>query len=232
MTARHVVRLIGLAGLCAAWLFAAGLVSLSAQQGQAPAGQPPAGGQGAAGGRGGRGGAGGQGRGGGAPQPPPPQQSPRAAAPADLTGYWVAVLTEDWRVRMVTAPKGDTNSVPLNPAGVAAAAAWDPAADIAAGEQCKAYGAAGVMRLPIRLHITWQDDTTLKIDIDNGTQARLFHFDRNAQGGFAARTCAKEIYCEGLRPSRSRLWRGQGHARRLHACARIVTSLGAAEHAS
>jgi len=37
-------------------------------------------------------------------------------------------------------------------------------------------GAAGVMRLPERLHITWQDDTTLRIDIDAGVQTRLFHF--------------------------------------------------------
>jgi hypothetical protein len=81
---------------------------------------------------------------------------------------------------MATAPIGDTASVPLNPAGVAAAEAWDPAADIAAGDQCKAFGAAGIMRMPIRLHITWQDETTLRVDIDNGTQTRLFHFDGDA----------------------------------------------------
>ena len=54
--------------------------------------------------------------------------------------------------------------------------AWDPAKDEAAGEQCKAYGAAGLMRLPTRLHITWQDDTSLKIETDAGTQTRLFQF--------------------------------------------------------
>ena len=33
-----------------------------------------------------------------------------------------------------------------------------------------------VMRLPTHLHITWQDDNTLKIDADFGMQTRLFHF--------------------------------------------------------
>jgi len=114
----------------------------------------------------------GQGRGGAAPQP----RSPKEASPVDLTGYWAAAITEDWRFRMVTPPKGDYASVPLNADGTKAADAWDPAKDVAAGEQCRAFGAAGIMRLPVRLHITWQDDSTLKVDIDNGNQVRLFHF--------------------------------------------------------
>ncbi|HEX2460388.1 MAG TPA: hypothetical protein VHJ58_09600, partial [Vicinamibacterales bacterium] len=43
-----------------------------------------------------------------------PPKTPRAAAPVDLTGNWVSVITEDWRFRMVTPPKGDTASLPLN----------------------------------------------------------------------------------------------------------------------
>jgi hypothetical protein len=94
----------------------------------------------------------------------------------DLTGYWVPLITEDWRYRMITPAKGDHPSVPLNAAGVRLANAWDPAKDESAGEQCKAYGAAGVMRLPGRLHLTWQDDNTLKIETEAGTQTRLFRF--------------------------------------------------------
>lgn len=105
---------------------------------------------------------------------PPP--TPRATALADLTGQWVSLVTEDWRYRQFTAPKGDTVSVPLNPNGQKAATAWDPAKDEAGGEQCKAYGAAGIMRMPGRLRITWQDDTTLKIEADAGTQTRLLKF--------------------------------------------------------
>jgi len=113
----------------------------------------------------------GQGRGrGGAPP------NPRAAAPIDLTGYWVSVVTKDWRYRMITPPKGDYQSLPMTMASKRVADAWDPAKDAAAGEQCRSYGAAGIMRIPERLHITWQDDNTLKIDIDAGTQTRLFHF--------------------------------------------------------
>jgi len=119
-----------------------------------------------------------QGRGGG---PPPP---PRLAAPVDLTGYWVSLVTEDWRYRMTTAPKGDAGSVPLNPAGTTLAEAWDPAKDEAAGNQCKAYGAGGLIRMPGRLHITWQDDTTLKVEADAGTQTRIFYFGApRGQGG-------------------------------------------------
>jgi hypothetical protein len=108
-------------------------------------------------------------------------RTPRSAAPVDLTGYWVAAITEDWRYRMVTPPKGDYAGVPLNAEGTKVANAWDLAKDIAAGEQCRAFGAAGIMRLPVRLHVTWQDDSTLKVDIDNGQQTRLFHFNRASQ---------------------------------------------------
>jgi hypothetical protein len=103
-------------------------------------------------------------------------QPPRAAAPVDLTGYWITVVTEDWRYRMVTPARGDHPSVPLNGAGNMVANTWDPAKDEAAGEQCRAYGAAGVMRLPGRIHITWQDDATLKIETEEGTQTRLLKF--------------------------------------------------------
>jgi hypothetical protein len=94
----------------------------------------------------------------------------------DFTGYWVAVVTEDWRFRMVTPPRGDAAGVPLNDAGQKATAAWDPQRDIAGGEQCRPFGAAGLMRMPIRLRISWQDDTTLKLETDNGQQVRLFRF--------------------------------------------------------
>lgn len=105
---------------------------------------------------------------------PPP--TAKAAAPVDFTGYWVSVVTEDWRWRMVTPIKGDFASIPLNAEGRKLGNAWDPAADEAAGLQCKAYGAPAIMRVPGRLHITWADDDTLKVETDSGTQTRLFHF--------------------------------------------------------
>jgi hypothetical protein len=111
-----------------------------------------------------------------AQQPPPPKGTPRSAAPTDFAGYWTAVITEDWRFRMVTPPRGDVSSIPVNDAGRKAANAWDPHKDIAAGEQCRAFGAGGVMRMPIRLRVSWQDDTTLKFETDNGQQVRLFRF--------------------------------------------------------
>src|SRR5438045_8227874 len=102
--------------------------------------------------------------------------TPKSASPSDFTGYWVSVVTEDWLYRMVTPAKGDYTSVPLNPDGRKVADAWDPAKDEAEGNQCKAYGAPAIMRVPGRLHITWQDDYTLKIETDSGRQIRLLNF--------------------------------------------------------
>jgi hypothetical protein len=125
-----------------------------------------------------------------AQQPPAPAQpaqsqpaagSARATAPFDPTGYWVAVVTEDWRWRMVTPPKGDYASVPLSPEGRRVADMWDLAKDNEAGNQCKAFGVGGIMRQPGRLHITWQDDATLKVEFDAGTQTRLLNFDKSKQ---------------------------------------------------
>ncbi|HEX4134061.1 MAG TPA: hypothetical protein VHY84_05515 [Bryobacteraceae bacterium] len=109
--------------------------------------------------------------------PPPVPLTPKANAPEDITGNWVSIVTEDWRFRMVTPAKGDYASVPLNGPGRAMANTWDPAKDEAAGEQCKSYGAPGLMRVPGRLHITWPDEKTIKVEMDSGTQTRVFHFN-------------------------------------------------------
>jgi hypothetical protein len=119
---------------------------------------------------------GGRGRGG----PPLP---PKQAAPIDITGYWVSVVTEDWRFRMVTAPKGDFAGVPLNAEGRKIAGEWDQAKDQASSDHCKAYGAPAIMREPGRFHITWVDDNTLKIETDQGNQTRILHFGGSVPAG-------------------------------------------------
>jgi hypothetical protein len=128
----------------------------------------------------------------GAQQPPPAAPAvpptPRAAAPIDLTGTWVSVVTEDWRFRMLTPPKGDYMSVPLNPEGRKAADTWDPAQ--AASNGCKPYGAAAVMRVPGRVRVTWDGDAVLKIETDAGQQTRLLRFDKS------------------LKPTGERTWQG------------------------
>jgi hypothetical protein len=108
-----------------------------------------------------------------------PALSPSASAPVDLTGYWVSVVTEDWRFRMVTPPKGDYASVQLTPEARKIADSWDPSTD----GSCLAYGAAGLMRMPARFHVTWQDPSTLKIESDAGQQTRLLRFDATAPEG-------------------------------------------------
>jgi hypothetical protein len=109
-------------------------------------------------------------------------QTPKAAAPIDLTGYWVSLITEDWRTRMLTAPKGDYYSIPLNEEGKRVADTWDAAKDVAQGKQCMSYGAPGIMRVPGRLHITWEADATLKLETDAGKQTRMFSFGAGATG--------------------------------------------------
>src|SRR6202167_1070307 len=108
--------------------------------------------------------------------PPQAPKSAQGSAPVDFTGYWVSVVTEDWRWRMVTPIKGDFASIPLNNEGRKIGNAWDPDKDTAAGEQCKSYGAAAIMRVPGRVHISWADENTLKVETDAGTQTRLFQF--------------------------------------------------------
>ena len=110
-------------------------------------------------------------------------RSAREAAPEDLTGDWVSPVMEDYRWRMVTPLKGDAASVPINAAARKTVDAWDPAKDEAAGLACKGYGAPALMRIPGRLHITWQDDNTLQIETDAGTQTRLFHFGGQPPAG-------------------------------------------------
>ncbi len=113
-----------------------------------------------------------------------PGSTGRADAPIDLTGYWVSVVTQDWRWRMVTPAKGDYASIPITLEAKKAGDNWDPARDEAAGEQCKSYGAAALMAVPTRLRITWQNASTLKVETDAGTQTRLFYFgDKRPQRG-------------------------------------------------
>ena len=132
------------------------------------------------------------------PAAPP---TPRAGAAIDLTGYWVSLVTEDWRFRMVTPQKGDYASVPLNAEARKVADAWDPAKDEAAGNHCKSYGAAAIMRVPGRVQITWDNDTTLKIETDAGTQTRLLHFGNapapTGDGGWQGYSAASWEYAGG-----------------------------------
>lgn len=110
---------------------------------------------------------------------------PRSRAPVDLTGYWVAVVTEDWRYRMMTPDPGDFTGIALNGAGRALMQKWDPAHDAANGEACRSYGAPAIMRIPTRLHIAWQDAANLKIETDAGEQTRLLHFSGAAPANAA-----------------------------------------------
>jgi hypothetical protein len=125
-------------------------------------------------------------------QAPAAPKTPKESASIDITGIWVSVVTEDWRWRMLLPKKGDYTSVPLSAEGKKAADTWDPAN--LATDGCKPYGAAALMRVPGRLYITWENDSTLRIDADAGQQTRYLHFDKSA------------------RPAGDRTWQGQSAA--------------------
>jgi len=114
---------------------------------------------------------------------PIPEGDAREIAPIDITGHWVSLITDDWVYRMITPARGDYSYVPLNAEGRRAADTWDPARDAAAGEECKAYAAPAIMRLPSRVEISWEDANTLRLDIDTGMQTRLFRFSETAGRG-------------------------------------------------
>jgi hypothetical protein len=128
----------------------------------------------------------------------------RTQAPLELNGYWVALVTEDWRFRMLVADPGDTEGVPLNPEGIKVAKAWDPQrAKADTDNACRAFGAAGLMRIPGRVHISWQDANTLRVDTDAGTQTRLFRFGGAAAADAAASWQGSSVASwEGLAPRR------------------------------
>ena len=128
------------------------------------------------------------------PAPPQPPPLARKAVQIDVTGYWIAFVTEDWRFRMITPPKGDYARVPLTPEGRTTADRWNPAMDRAAGAECKSYGVGGIMRVPGRIHTTWQDDNTLRLEFDAGTQTRELRFAP-------------------FTPPRERTWQGYSSAR-------------------
>jgi len=126
-----------------------------------------------------------------------PERSSMEVAPIELTGYWTALITDDWQYRMIVPARGDYSWVPLNAEGRRVADTWDPERDEAAGEACKGYAAPAIMRLPTRLHITWENADTLRVETDTGSQTRLFHFNQP-------------------QPQGARTWQGHSVARWLY----------------
>jgi hypothetical protein len=98
--------------------------------------------------------------------------SAREAPALAMEGYWISVVTEDWKFRMVTPNPGEYEGIPLNAAARNVADAWDAAT----ADACGIYGAANLMRVPTRLRIGWEDDDTLRIETDAGRQTRSLHF--------------------------------------------------------
>jgi hypothetical protein len=148
-----------------------------------------------------------------------PPQPAKAAAPFDPAGYWVSEIVDEWRFR-VTPQKGDIPYMPINAEARRIANAWDPEKDASSGNACKAYGAIGVMQRPGRLHITWADDNTLKMDLDSGSQSRIFKF------GAAAQTSPGEATWQGTSTAQWQVvqMRGAPPTRGPHGTLKVVTT--------
>jgi hypothetical protein len=113
------------------------------------------------------------GRGGGGPP-----ASARDAAPVDLTGTWVSLVTEDWIERMSPdSPASGTGGGFGFGRGRGAA---DAGTQITSDDPCAAYGAGAIMRVPGRVKIRWEDDSTLLFEYDAGSQRRIIHFSDDA----------------------------------------------------
>jgi len=147
-----------------------------------------------------------------APAQPPgggPGQDPRAGALFDITGQWVAVINEDWRWRIITPPVGDVASIPVNARGREAAAAWDLERDRAEGQLCKAFGAAGLIRQPTRIRVSWDDEDTLLFEFDAGRQTRRLEFGQSSPPaesslqGYSRATWARQTLQRGVFGSRT-----------------------------
>jgi hypothetical protein len=114
-----------------------------------------------------------------------------------MTGQWVAIVNEDWRWRMVTPPKGDYASVPLNAEGRRVADQWDASQD----GRCEAYGAAALLRMPTRLRIRWDGNERLVLETDAGRQVR--NFDFGAPAAPAARSLQGQSVAKWVTPPRN-----------------------------
>jgi hypothetical protein len=139
--------------------------------------------------------------------PPPTPLTARAAAPVDLAGYWVSLVTQNWQFRMVVPMHGDYGGIPINRKAKDSADAWSAAADEAAGLACKAYGAGNIMRIPGRLRMGWTDEQTLQVEVDAGKQARVLHF---APAGDGAPDDGKRLSLQGRTLAR---WENPASAR-------------------
>ena len=110
----------------------------------------------------------------------------RSAAPIDLTGYWVSVVT-----RRLALAHGHAGQGRLRERADHARGAEDRRR-LGSGERRSRRRAVQSLRRAgdhggaSPLHITWQDDNTLKVETDAGMQTRLFQFgDWKPQGGAA-----------------------------------------------
>ncbi len=112
-----------------------------------------------------------------------PSRTAQTQAPFELAGYWVSLVTQDWRYRMVVPGNGEFGGIPLNHSAEKFSDNFNAETDDAAGKACEAYGAPALMRIPERLHITWPDNNTLRVDTDSGTQTRLLRFEKEAGKG-------------------------------------------------
>src|SRR4029453_14219183 len=153
-------------------------------------------------------------------------RSARESALIDITGQWVSIITEDWRWRMVTPPKGDTSSVPLNAAARKTAEAWDLGADRTRGALCKAFGPPALIRQPGRVRGRGENANPLLLEFDAGTQIRRFRFGASSPAG--ARSLQGNSEAPGVPQAQNRRLLAEGAPARGGSLEVVTTNMQAA----
>ena len=125
------------------------------------------------------------------------------------------MVTDDWRYRMLTPPKGNADYIQVNAEARKVMDGWDPAKDEASGEPVAGTAPAEIMRLPSRLHITWDDDNTMKMDIDAGHPDAALRVRRGTCGG---RALMAGLLVGAMDVSSGRSWSWSGAAADGSAC--------------
>lgn len=130
-------------------------------------------------------------------------RTPRESAPVDITGYWESVISEDYRYRMFIPGRRDYAGIALTEEGRARADRWDPERDASEDNACLAYGVGNIMRMPGRLHIRWDGDSTLVVETDHGRQERQLRFEPFLWNASSVRTLQGDSRAEWGRRSLS-----------------------------
>ena len=102
---------------------------------------------------------------------------PPLAAEADLSGFWGPRVHEDHKYRWEGPEHGEYDGLPLTAEAYAIADAWDPMEYYRPENQCSPMGITMILRIPGNVHISYEDENTLRIDSEIFGMTRRVYLD-------------------------------------------------------